>query len=236
MQSLTHGDRRWTIRSGMRVGVTLSLVCLLLVAACGGSQKGALLVAVSDPSGLPIHGAQVSVYGTKLGGATDASGNARISGIAPGVYLVTVGKGGYYARSDRETIQRRTAAQLSVVLNYVPPIGTFWQEALQGPAVVDVLSIASTAPLRATDVRYQQVCTAQYKLVTPPTQPPGWAPLNPYYVQSGGTWSWQKTALDETDTIDLVGTAVVGPQQLASGWHSGSPRISGPKTWGACRP
>jgi hypothetical protein len=221
----------------VRTALIFGLLFVLLTAAgCGGSQRGTLLVAVSDPSGLPVRGAHIGVYGTKLAGATDASGNARISGIAPGVYLVTVGKAGYYARSDRETIQRRATAQLSVVLNYVPPIGTFWQEQNQGPAVVDVLSITSTAPLRATDVRYQQVCKAQYKLVTPPPQPPGWAPLNSYYVQSGGTWSWQKTALDETDTVDLVGTAVGGPQQLASGWHTGSPPIGGPKTWGACKP
>ena len=220
----------------MREGATLALLCLLLAAGCGGSQKGSLLVAVSDASGLPILGAHITVYGTSLSSATNASGNARISSVAPGVYLVTVRKGGYYARSDRESIQRRATAQLSVVLAYLPPVGSFWREASHGPAVVDVLSITTTAPLRATDVRYQQVCKAQYKLVTPPAQPPGWAPLNPYYVQSGGTWSWQKTAVDETDTVDLVGTAVVGPQQLASGWHSGSPPIGGPKTWGGCKP
>lgn len=229
--------RRSTDIGSVRVALILGLLFLLLAAAgCGGSQKGTLLVAVSDPSGLPIHGAQVSVYGTKLGVATDASGNARISGIAPGVYLVTVGKGGYYARSDRETIQRRATAQLSQTLGYVPPRGIFWRWSGQNPTAIEVLSISSTEPLQATAVSYQQVCKPQHKLVTPPAQGPGLQPLQPYYVQSGGTWSWQKTAEDGTDTVDLVGTAVVGPRQLASGWHSGTAPIAPGKTLGACNP
>lgn len=220
----------------MRVGAILGLLCLLLAAGCGGSQKGSLLVAVSDPSGLPIQGAHVSVYGTSLRSATDASGNARISGIAPGIYLITVTKAGYYGRSDHETIRRRAAAQLSLTLDYVPPQGTFWRWSGQNPNAIEVLSISNTEPLRATAVSYQQVCKPQYKLITPPPPPPGWSAQQPYYVQSGGTWSWQKTAEDGTDTVDLVGTAVVGPRQLASGWHSGSAPIAPGKTLGACNP
>lgn len=221
---------------GMRVNVTLALLLLLLAAGCGSSRNGTLLVAVSNPSGLPVSGANVAVYGTSLRGATDASGNARISGIAPGVYLVTVTKAGYYRAADRETITRKSDEQLAVTLNYVPPLGTFWRWTGQNQNAVEVLSVTGTQPLTATALTYQQVCKAEYKLVTPPPPPPGWAPQQPYYEQSGGTWSWQRHTQDETDTVNLLGTAVVGPRQLGSGWHRGSAPITPGKTWGACKP
>lgn len=221
----------------MRAGVTLGLLlCLLFAAGCGGSQKATLLVAVNDSSGVPVDGAHVSIYGTSLRSATDASGNARISGIAPGVYLISVAKSGYYGASERETISRKASAQVSLTLGYVPPLGTFWEWSGQNPSAIQALSISNAAPLRATAVSYQQVCKQQYKLVTPPPPPPGWSAQNSYYVPSGGTWTWQKQTEDETDTADLVGTAVVGPRQLASGWHSGSAPVGSAKTWGACKP
>lgn len=54
---------------------------------------------VTDENGNGLGGANVTIDGTSLGAAADASGSYSISGVAPGTYSVTASFIGYYSRT-----------------------------------------------------------------------------------------------------------------------------------------
>jgi len=105
-----------------------SVCCLavgtLALAGCGTATADRLIVSVVSPADNPISGATVSVVGTSVSGRTDASGNARLSGLAAGSYNVTASAVGYYSGEDRN-ISVPDSGTETLALTYAPPLGGY---------------------------------------------------------------------------------------------------------------
>lgn len=74
---------------------------------------------IDQKSALPITGATVTVRrdGTQIAASTtDASGHYAISGIAPGIYTITIGAGGYNASESNSTVVASGMTTVSTTL------------------------------------------------------------------------------------------------------------------------
>ncbi len=89
-------------------------VGVILLAAIGGKIQGT----VSDEiSGQPISNANVLIFGTEIGAATDAGGNFFILNVAPGDYVIEISCLGYGTkRIENVFVEYDKTARLNVTL------------------------------------------------------------------------------------------------------------------------
>jgi Carboxypeptidase regulatory-like domain len=128
-----------------RLGI--ALVALFLTGC--GTHGATVTVAVSDASGQPLRRVHVWLLGTNHDATSNASGNAAIHGVKPGVYKVQAGKVGYVQQSADVTVVKGSDPKpQSVTLPYAPPRGTF----VYHPKSTEwlVLHVASVAPWNVT--------------------------------------------------------------------------------------
>lgn len=128
-----------------RLGVALIAVFLT---GCG-THGATVTVAVGDVSGQPIRRVHVWLLGTNRGATSDASGNAAIHGVKPGVYEVQADKAGFVRQSANVTVAKGSDPKpQSVTLPYAPPRGTF----VYHPKSTEwlVLHVASVDPWSVT--------------------------------------------------------------------------------------
>jgi TonB-linked SusC/RagA family outer membrane protein len=111
-------------RLALTVGLGLSLAGVPATAQDAGTIAGVVVGA----GGQPVPSAQISVEGTSLGTATDASGQFRISGVTGAEATLEIRRIGY--RMERRTVRvgdtnlRIALAEQSVVLDAVVVTGT----------------------------------------------------------------------------------------------------------------
>lgn len=91
--------------------LSISLICLFLTALAFGQGLGAsgdIKGTVTDPSGAIVANATVTVTdlakGIKRTGATDSSGEFRITGLAPATYSVSVSKSGFQSEITKGVV------------------------------------------------------------------------------------------------------------------------------------
>src|SRR5919198_2539204 len=128
-----------------RLGI--ALVALFLTGC--GSHGATVSVAVSDASGQPLRRVHVRLLGTTHDATSDASGNAAIHDVKPGVYEVKAGKAGYVQESTHVTVAKGSDPEpQSIALPYAPPLGTF----VYHPKSTEwlVLDVASVDPWHVT--------------------------------------------------------------------------------------
>jgi len=65
---------------------------------------------VSESTGVPMEGAQVTISGTPLSAAADENGRFTITGVAPGTYNVDVTLPGFLGNSTEVTVGDGTTA------------------------------------------------------------------------------------------------------------------------------
>jgi hypothetical protein len=108
-----------SIRGG---ALCLGAALLLGLAGCGSSRK--LVVSVVSPNQYGVPHATVAIAGkTRLTGTTDVRGRTTFSGLAPGVYAVTVSRRGFY--TAKQTLRLAAGRPAVVALVFRPPVGTF---------------------------------------------------------------------------------------------------------------
>ncbi len=178
-----------------------------VLTGCGGSHRATVAVGVADPNGKPVSGAAVSISGTGFSTTSDASGNARLSGLKPGIYDVSVSAEGHYDRSTSVTVSGNGSPQpVSVALEYAPPVGTFisqpsneeWDQVTIGQDGNDVVTV------------FRWFC-------------------GPIYDSNGNTdhWEgqWQQTRNSGFGQrfLDQYSISPIGPDQLDTSWSSGPP-------------
>jgi hypothetical protein len=111
----------------LRVGVVGCVVAAALLsapAALASARNGWVSGTVSDPSGRPISAAEVRVNLVSgapavLTATTNGAGEFFLSGLAPGLYLLTARKDGYATASSR----LNTLVQTSIALTLPPLLG-----------------------------------------------------------------------------------------------------------------
>ena len=128
-----------------RLGIVL---VALFLTGCG-THGATVTVAASDASGQPLRRVHVWLLGTKHDATSDASGNAAIHGVKPGVYEVRAAKVGYVRQTANVTVVKGSDPEpQSVTLPYAPPRGTF----VYHPKSTEwlVLDVASVDPWKVT--------------------------------------------------------------------------------------
>jgi outer membrane receptor for ferrienterochelin and colicins len=93
---------------------TMLLLCGTAIAA--NAQHATLSGEVTDQDGSPLIGVNIILRGTVLGSATDASGQYRISRIAPGTYTVVISMIGYEKQRHRVTLESGEQRTLDIRL------------------------------------------------------------------------------------------------------------------------
>ncbi len=115
-----------------------------------------ITVSVTDTSGNPISGVDVSISGTQNQGTSDAAGQVQLADMQTGIYQVTAVKDGYYDATGQVTVDSGTPAPMALSMTYVPPTGTFLYQT--GTNKYDVLQITGTSPFQATSSGYGFGC------------------------------------------------------------------------------
>jgi len=125
--------------------------------ARGQEVRGALLVVVQDASGGRIAGARVNVARTAAGfargGRTDAQGEMRLEGLAPGTYRVEVEAEGFSTRAGDSIVGVGAQPTLAVTL---APRGL-----RQAIKVVDRGPSLASQPLETTSSAQKTIITAE---------------------------------------------------------------------------
>jgi len=114
-----------------------------------GAHRATVTVAVTNHDGRPIRGVDVRLVGTRHNDTSDASGNAAIHGVKPGIYDVRAGKLGYVQGEATVTVAKGSDPEPeSIALAYRPPLGTF----VYHPKSTEwlVLDIAGGDPVQVT--------------------------------------------------------------------------------------
>jgi iron complex outermembrane receptor protein len=107
---------------------------------------------VSESTGVPLEGAQVTITGTPLSATVGADGRFTITGVAPGAYTVEVTLAGYIASTAEVTVPDAATAQaapeLTILLADDPSYGEVIvivgsrteRSVTQSPSPIDVIS------------------------------------------------------------------------------------------------
>ena len=100
------------------LGSSLLLLCLLAVSALDAqTTTGSIVGSVTDPSGLAIVGAAVTLVNTATGGQrstqTTGAGDFVFSGVDPGPYSVAVTSKGF-KKAERTSLNLTASETLSV--------------------------------------------------------------------------------------------------------------------------
>lgn len=182
----------------MRGAAAVAFVWLVL-AGCGGAHRATVQVGVSDASGQPLQAAQVWIDGSDLRATTDATGNATLKGVGPGVYQVEAGVNGYFREHATVTVESKgDPTPVALTLSYAPPTGSFFYQPKSTEWIV--LSIDSLNPFRAVLYTYEWACWSQ-----------GWNQHSPQQVELGRN----ELTFGYGSMIPIV-----GPEQLGTTWKN----------------
>ena len=219
---MCHDQHRPILTSGR---FFLIYACLSLSAAYGQQVFGSILGTVTDASGAGVPGAKITITdqnkGTKVGVATNDSGNYERGQLIPGTYTVEVESPGF---------RRAVARDVQVSVDQVTRI----ELTLQIGEVTQEVEVTAAAPLLQADradvaVNYssQQLENLPsfdrnfqaFELLTPGAQRLGWnhaSSENPQGSQqiqiNGQPFSGTSFQLDGTDNQDpILGIIVINP-------------------------
>src|ERR1041384_5408830 len=120
----------------------------LFLAGCGAAGATGKGAGRGAPGG-PLRRVHVWLLGTTHDATSDATGNAAIHGVKPGVYQVKAGKPGYVEQSTQVTVAKGSDPDpQTIALPYSPPLGTF----VYHPKSTEwlVLQVTSVEPWKVT--------------------------------------------------------------------------------------
>jgi hypothetical protein len=178
----------------------IALVALFLTGC--GAHGATVTVAVSDASGQPLRRVHVWLLGTTHDATSDATGNAAIHDVKPGVYQVKAGKPGYVEQSTQVTVAKGSDPEpQTIALPYSPPLGTF----VYHPKSTEwlVLQVASVEPWKVTLRTLEWGC---------------WVQTWDHHDDQSPELDAKKSRLDSHPAID-----VIGPNSLDPAWQRSTP-------------
>ncbi len=105
-----------------RTGLMSALVLILCTPDAPAAAESQVLGHVSDENGVPTESVQVtlrSVFSGQIETAyTDSGGSFRLSGLAPGRYLLTLNKSGYFRLADQQVEFDEGPNEISLILHH----------------------------------------------------------------------------------------------------------------------
>jgi iron complex outermembrane receptor protein len=127
----------------------LMVAALWLAQPALAQQTGTVTgTVVSESTGVPMEGAEVTISGTALSATVDESGRFTITGVAPGTYTVDVTLAGFLGSSAEVTVGDGATAEATILLADDPAYGEVIvivgsrteRSVLQSPSPIDVIS------------------------------------------------------------------------------------------------
>jgi hypothetical protein len=126
-----------------------------LAQTSAASHSGNLQITVTDPNGVPLASAVVTVQrGTTsvFSGSTTPSGTLTLGALSPGVYQIVIGKQGFYSTSTSQVTI--TTAQPTLLEVHLQPLREYREEVdvSAQPSPIDPQQIASTQGIDAAEL------------------------------------------------------------------------------------